>query len=218
METVVKNTLGVSEGYLDAVVNHLTWKHKAQLHFWRFMHGVKPMAHDDKFWGLLDKLRACIKDARSKDMEKVNGGAREFFRLALTEDWMEDAVAFLAGYKKLKGKISKALGDLFDFHGDSFGDLVDSFPLGGRKLVERALATNPASGKPKRDGFLDENEVWAGRNEVEPDGEFWQAYVGHEMYVESALQEHAEEYLMSWMRHELMNHEHGEKIESCKID
>ena len=59
----------------------------------------------------------------------------------------------------LKGKIDHAIGHLYEFHGDSFGDLVDSYPLAGRELVERALASHPKSDRPRREGYLDEREV-----------------------------------------------------------
>lgn len=36
---------------------------------------------------------------------------------------------------------------------------MDSYPLAGRELVERALASHPKSERPRREGYLDEREV-----------------------------------------------------------
>ncbi len=71
----------------------------------------------------------------------------------------EVAAGFVKWYGRLKGKIDRAMAHLFEFHGDSFGDLVDAYPLAGRELVERALASHPKSDRPRREGYLDEQEV-----------------------------------------------------------
>jgi len=209
-EATVK--LNVSKGHLNAVANYLKWQNQARTHYWRFMHALEPLSlTDERFWSVLEFLRECVAEARSTDIEKVNGGAREFFRRAYLEDWMDDALKFVKAYKKLKGRLSKALGDLYEFHGDSFGDLCDSLPLGGRALVERALKTG---GKPKRAGFLDETEVDEALAALEP---AWKKLAGHEVYVEGALEEHAQEYLQSYIRKELLTQEQGEEIESMKV-
>ena len=84
-------------------------------------------------------------------------------------------------------KISRAIDHLYDYHGDSFGDLVDSFPLAGRELVERALASHPKSERPRREGYLDEREVAdAVRKKL---GLQWhQVICNGENYVASALE------------------------------
>jgi hypothetical protein len=187
----------ISKNYLEAVVNHLTWQHKAQLHFWRFMRGVPPMPLNDRFWKLLDHFRELVRyNLDRKHGEPIAGAAREFFRLALVTELtlevdgylMEDALQWFQGYKSLKNKLGMALADLCEFHCDSFGDLVDSMPLGGRELCERALKTAPQC----RDGFLNEEEVSeAIRALPEP----WCKIVSDEIYVASTLEEKAQE---SW--------------------
>ena len=134
----------IGKNHLEAVVNHLTWQHKAQLHFWRFMHGVQPMPLNDRFWKLHDHFRELIRyNLDRKHGEPIASAAREFFRLALVtepplegdEYQMEEALQYLQGYDSLKNKLGNALADLYEFHGDSFGDMIDSMPLGGRNYV-----------------------------------------------------------------------------------
>jgi diadenosine tetraphosphate (Ap4A) HIT family hydrolase len=215
-----KMTIEISKPHLEAVVNFLTWRHKAELHFFRFMHGVKPMPLNDRFWKLLDHFRELVNcNLERKAGEPFVSAAREFFRLALVteppleadEYLMEEALQWLQGYENLTRQLDHALADLYEFHGDSFGDLIDSMPLGGRALCERALKTASRC----RDGFLSEEEVSeAIKTLTEP----WRKLVGAEIYIASSLQEKAQEYLVSWMRHNVMTHEHGEQIESCKLD
>ncbi len=106
---------------------------------------------------------------------------------------MDEALQWFQGYQALKNKLGRALGPLYDFHGDCFGDLIDSMPLGGRELCERALKTAPRC----RDGFLSEQEVSEARKALpEP----WRGLVGEELYVAMSLKEKAQDYLISWIR------------------
>jgi diadenosine tetraphosphate (Ap4A) HIT family hydrolase len=215
-----KMTIEITKPHLEAVVNYLTWRHKAELHFFRFMHGVKPMPLNDRFWKLLDHFRELVNcNLERKAGEPIDSAAREFFRLALVtepplaagEYLMEEALQWLQSYETLTRQLDKALANLYEFHGDSFGDLIDSMPLGGRALCERALKTSSRC----REGFLNEQEVIeAIKTLPEP----WRKLVGKEGYVAFSLQEKAQEYLISWMRHNAMTHEHGEQIDSCKLD
>jgi hypothetical protein len=154
----------ISKEHLEATVNYLTWQHKAQLHFLRFMSGVQAIPVNDRFWKLLDHFRTLVKrNLNRKEGQPVADAAREFFRLALVtqapleadEYLMEEALQWFQGYQVLTRQLDRALADLYDFHGDSFGDLIDSMPLGGRELCERALKTSSRC----RDGFLSEEEV-----------------------------------------------------------
>jgi hypothetical protein len=210
----------ISKGHLEAVVLYLTWQHKTQLHFFRFMHDVQPMPLNDRFWRLLDHFRELVKcNLDRKQGEPIPDAAYEFFRLALVtkpplegdEYLMEEALQWLQGYKALMHQLDKALADLYDFNRDSFGDLIDSMPLGGRELCERALKTSPRC----RAGFLSEEEV---SEAIKTLPQPWQNLVGDEIYVASSLVEKAQEYLVSWMQHNLMTHEHGSQIESCTLD
>jgi hypothetical protein len=210
----------ISKGHLEAVVNYLTWRQKAQLHFWQFMHGVQPMPLRDRFWMLLDHFRELVTcNLDRKRGEPIADAAHEFFRLGFVtkpplqgdEYLMEEALQWFQGYKALKRELGKALTDLYDFHGDSFGDLIDSMPLGGRALCERALKTASRC----REGFLNQEEVCdAIKGLAQP----WRKLVSEELYVASTLEEKAQEFLIFWMRHNAMTHEHGEQIESCKLE
>jgi len=131
----------------------------------RFWHSeVKPCS-DEMDWKLLEVFRGEVEKYYFKHKRQEQGiqqAAWEIFRLELvgqTDYRFEDVVGFVKWYGVLKGKISQAIGHLYEFHGDSFGDLVDSYPLAGRELVQRALATHPKSDRPRREGFLDECEV-----------------------------------------------------------
>jgi hypothetical protein len=120
---------------------------------------------DQTGWLLLEAFRDtvgtyCLQYKRGG--EGIKQAAWEIFRLELVGDAdysYPDLVGFVKWYGKLKGKIDQAIAHLYEFHGDSFGDLVDSYPLAGRVLVDRALATHPQSDRPRRDGYLDEGEV-----------------------------------------------------------
>jgi hypothetical protein len=210
----------ISKGHLDAVVNALTWRNKANLHFLRFMRTIPPMPLNDRFWGLLDQFRELVRqDVEHKRSEPIVGAAREFFRVALVttaplkpdEYLMEDALQWFKGYETLRDQLDTALTNLYEYQVDSFGDLIDSIPLGGRALCERALKSSPRC----REGFLCEEEiVEAIRALPEP----WGKLVGSELYVSSTLQDMAQKYLVSWMQHNVMTHEHSEQIHSCKVD
>jgi hypothetical protein len=213
-------TIEISEKHLEAVVNHLTWQQRAKLHFWQFMDGVEPMPLTDRFWQILEHFRELVRyNLGRKCGEPIAAAAREFFRLALVavppfepnEYLMDEALQWCRGYKALKSALDSALAELYEFHGDSFGDLIDSMPLGGRALCEQALKTAPRY----RDGFLDEENV---SDAIKTLSEPWRTLVGHALYVASTLEENAQEYLVSWIRSNLLTEEQGAQIESCKID
>ncbi len=210
----------ISKNHLNAVVNYLTWRHKAQLYFWRFMHGLSPMPFDDRFWKLLHHFRTLVRyNLDRKRGEPIASAAREFFRLALVaepplkgdEYLMEEALQWFQGYTALKSKLDSVLADLYEFHGDSFGDLIDSMPLGGRELCERALKTAPRC----PDGFLYDEEV---SDAIKALPEPWRKLVGHGLFVASSLEVMAESYFITWIRSNLLTLEHRAQIESWKID
>ncbi len=70
----------ISNNHLEAVVNHLTWQRKAQLHFWRFMDTIEPMPLNNRFWKLLDHFRELVRyNIARKRGEPIPDAAREFF-------------------------------------------------------------------------------------------------------------------------------------------
>jgi hypothetical protein len=213
-------TIEISKGHLEAVLNYLTWRNKAQLHFRRFMQAVQPMPLNERFWQLLDHFRELVRCCLDrKHSEPIAAAAREFFRLALVAEPplerdqypMEEALQWFQGYKALKCKLDKALAGLYDFHGDSFGDLIDSMPLGGRALCERALK----SASERRDGFLNAEEV---TDAIDALPQPWSKLVSDEIYVTLTLEESGRESLVSWIQHNVITQEQGEQIESSKLD
>ncbi len=164
---------------------------KAYISHW---HTQKP-TDDETGWKILEVFRKQIQ-SYSFDYKRGDVGieqaAWEIFRLILVGQatyTFEEAVGFVKWYEQLKNKIGKGISGVFDFHGDGFSDLCDSYPLAGKELVERALATNPKSGKPKRDGFLDESEITDSVQEKQ--GNQWHKFVLGENYVERRLEQAA---------------------------
>ena len=148
---------------------------------------------DESGWKLLDIFRATVETYRFKLKRREQGikqAAWEIFRLELVgkaDYTFHDLVGFVKWYGVLKSKISRAIGHLYEYHGDSFADLIDSYPLAGRELVGRALATCPASSRPRREGYLDEAEV-AGAVQQRL-GSRWHNLICHgENYVARALE------------------------------
>jgi hypothetical protein len=131
----------------------------------RFWHSQVHPCADETGWKLLGAFRDEVQRFRfdlQREEQGIKQAAWELFRLELVgqADYsFADAAAFVKWYGALKSKIGRAIGHLFEFHGDSFGDLVDAYPLAGRELVERALASHPRSDRPRREGYLDEGEV-----------------------------------------------------------
>src|SRR5262249_47509088 len=116
-----KMAIDISKGHLEAVVNYLTWRNKAKLHFQPFMKGVEPMPLNDRFWELLDHFRELVKYNLDRNRgDPIADAAREFFRLALVttpplgrDDYlMEEVLQWLQGYRVLNHKLDKALADL----------------------------------------------------------------------------------------------------------
>jgi hypothetical protein len=148
---------------------------------------------DETGWKLLSAFRREVETFRFKygrTDQGIQQAAWEILRLELVDkaDYgFEDVVGFAKWYRRLKGKIDQAIGHLYDYHGDSFGDLVDSYPLAGLDLIERALATHPQSNRPRRDGYLDAKEL----SDVilEALGPQWHKLICNgENYIESALE------------------------------
>lgn len=125
----------------------------------------------------------------------VKHAANELFRLVAvgSADYtFADVTGFVRWYEQLKERIAKAIGDLYDYHGDSFGDLCDALPLADPDIVARCLATGR---KPKRDGFLDSDEIPAAI-EAAGDPKWRQFICNGENYIASALEHRARKWLL----------------------
>jgi hypothetical protein len=172
---------------------HLLAKSAFNLAYCRYWETeVKPCS-DETGWKLLEVFRGEVEKFLFKYNRREEGikqAAWEIFRLELVDEAdyrFEDVRDFVKWYRAIQSKIGRAIGHLYDYHGDSFGDLVDSYPLAGRELVERALASHPKSNWPRRDGYLDEREV--GNAVLEKLGVQWHKLICEgENYVVSALE------------------------------
>ena len=100
-----------------------------------FVHGLKPLA-DERFWHILNVYRDCINTYRF-EYRRSNGveqAAEELMRKALVGEAdysLDEAIQFAYTYDHMVAKVRKRYGKLFEFCGDSFGDLMDSLVLCG---------------------------------------------------------------------------------------
>jgi hypothetical protein len=159
---------------------------RAYCRFWQAE--VEPCS-EETGWKLLEVFRGQVDKLKHRE-GGIKQAAWEIFRLELVgaADYaFEDVLGFVKWYGTLTSKIGRAIGHLYEFHGDSFGDLIDSYPLAGRELVQRALASHPKSDCPRREGYLDEREV--GNAVVEKLGLAWHKLICEgENYIVSALE------------------------------
>jgi hypothetical protein len=104
---------------------------------------------DDIFWTLLEELKNRI-TRHSTDSEFnsacVKVGVNNFIH-SVVFDHIRDldtdrhtAVRFIKSYSTLTNKLSHSLWNVIEGYGDDgYGDCIDSFPLFGREVVEKAL-------------------------------------------------------------------------------
>jgi len=176
--------------------------HHDWLCYWR---DVEPMA-DDRFFELLGPFRAevekfCIQYKRT---DGVRDAAREFCRKAVTEEAedrysVEDTLRFAKAYEAMTKQLARALKRVVEgFGGDCYNDLCDALPLAGKGIVLRALASDPRSGRPRREGFLEHQEVAEAVREL---GKEWHSLIWHgENYVCDALKRAARYYWLHLVR------------------
>jgi hypothetical protein len=187
------NANTVSGKLQELAKTHLLAKSAFNRAYCQYWHTeIKPCS-DETGWKLLAAFRDQVERfvfEYKRTEQGVNHAAWEIVRLELVGEadyGFEDVVGFAKWYEILKNKIGRAIAHLYDFHGDSFGDLVDSYPLAGHELVMRALASHPKSGHPRREGFLDEREVSAAV--LEKLGPPWHKLICRgENYVAKALE------------------------------
>ncbi len=187
------NTTGVPGELHNLAKAHLLAKSAFNRAYCRFWQTDVKTCSDETGWKLLKTFREEVEKFFFKLNRSERGielAAWEIFRLELVGEAdysFEDVVGFVKWYQVLKNRIGQAIGYLYEFQGDSFGDLVDSYPLAGAELVERALASHPKSDRPRREGYLDEREI--AEAVLEKLGLQWQKLICRgENYVESALE------------------------------
>src|SRR5438552_3048631 len=105
---------------------HLLAKSAFNQAYCRFWHvEVKPCS-DEMGWYLLQRFQRQVEDfqfKRNRGGQSIKQAVWEMFRLELVggSDYsFEDVVGFVKWYGTLTRKISRAIGHLFEFHGDSF--------------------------------------------------------------------------------------------------
>lgn len=112
---------------------------------------------------------------------------------------LEELNGFVVWYAELKARIGRAIDGLFEFHGDGFGDLCDSLPLGGKKIVQKCLATSPE--RLKRSGFLSEEEIEEAIEKTV--GPQWVKLICKgENYIESTLDNQAKKWFLYNLTHD----------------
>jgi hypothetical protein len=172
------------------------------LSFWR---DVEPLP-DDRFLELLPLLRVEVEKFRfrHKRTDGVRDAAREFCRKAVTKEnedrySPEDGLRFAKAYERMKGRLARALDRVVEGLGDdSYSDLCDSLPLAGESIIQRALATHPKSGRPRREGFLDHQEVEDAVREL---GQGWHGFIWNgENYICDALKRATRHYWLYLVR------------------
>jgi len=189
---MVNTAIGMDEFYALAKA-HLLAKSAFNREYCRFWQTQVKACSDDTGWKLLAVFREqvekfCFKLKRRE--EGIKQAAWEILRQELvgaSDHRFEEVVGFAKWYAVLTGKVGIAIGHLYEFHGDSFGDLVDSYPLAGRELVDRALASHPKGDRPRREGYLDQQEI--GNTLLERLGSNWHSLICEgQNYVVSALE------------------------------
>jgi hypothetical protein len=176
----------------------------AQGHFnrgWiKFWLDLKP-CDDASGYAILDVFRGKIEEyvfGYGRHENGIRNAAYEVFRLTRVGAscyTFAEAMAFARWYERLVTRIGRSIFRLYDYHGDSFSDLVDSLPLAGRAIVEQMLATGRDSNQPPRAGFLGENELTAAVTQL---GENWRKLIlTGENYVTRALATEAKKAYLS---------------------
>lgn len=168
----------------DAATVILRGNHAYRGAFIRYMASLEPLPLD-RFWDLLERVKVEIHQYRYgyKRSNGVEQGADEFFRKALVGDGdytMEECYRFTATYEQVVSRLSKRLGKLFEYCGDSFGDLIDSLPLAGREFCEQK--------------FYSEEHL---HDQIAHLPAPWNKFVGGEHYVEMSLEHCAKRRMLS---------------------
>lgn len=187
------NTPNIPSELRNLAKAHLLAKSTFNRAYTRFWENEVAPCPEEVGWKLLDVFRKVVEEYRFKLNRREVGikhASWEMFRRELVDQdgyHFHELVGFVKWYRLLTSKVSAAIGHLYEYHGDSFSDLVDSYPLAGRELVERAFASHPKSSRPRREGFLDEREV--GNAVLEKWGSQWHKLICEgENYVVTSLE------------------------------
>jgi hypothetical protein len=170
---------------IEAGTAVLQANHAYRSAWWNFSATLEPLPVE-RFWELLAHLQKEIETFRFgyKRTDGVEDATAEFFRKALVGDapyTLDECYRFYVTYQKVESKLSRRLTRLFDFHGDSFDDLLDSLPLAGHHICEELR-------------FETEDDLRAALDTLSPQ---WKKFIGDENYVHMNLEKAAKRYLLS---------------------
>jgi hypothetical protein len=108
-----------------------------------------PELEDDKFWAMIEDLKKEIlgtyysKEEKTIEKADIRLGISRFtwnYAHGDKSDQMDDLLSFVKTYEVKKGALYRPLFDVIEGYGDDgYGDVLDSFPLFGRKRYEMAL-------------------------------------------------------------------------------
>lgn len=156
---------------------------------------------DDEFWKLCRIFRDFVVRYRF-GYGRTNGvkdAAWEFFRKVIVdgaevedEFWLR--MRFAARYGEVCGRASEALWDVIERGNDGFGDLLDSLPLAGREVHEKAC-----EGFYGNESALAEAVQAAGPPIRKSTDEFTRFILFGENYHGLMLHEAAEKAFRRWM-------------------
>lgn len=165
--------------------------------WFKFFDGVKPVSKA-RFWALLECFRKEV-EVYCFTYKRTNGvgqAAKEFFRKALVGSMsaipgcptysIQEASGFVKAYSKALEVLERRHGKLFDYAGDSFGDLMDSLPLAGSEFFEKRFAT--------------EDELYGAIRSLEP---VWSEFLFRENYVLMSLEDAAKHYVLAVIRYSM---------------
>jgi len=165
-----------------------------------FLHNVEkeldPM-DDDNFWRYVDRLKELMERFKNYKAGRntIKDACQELFRKAVIEHDNAayiNCIRFSVKWRMLTREISKKLYDHPSSEGlgdDSYGDMLDSFPMHGRETTEKVLRGDIE----KDDYYIGEN--YFGLHLSEGAERYFDVYISNIKELEDEIQSR-----MSWGR------------------
>lgn len=166
---------------------------------------IEPLS-DERFFALLPLFRAEIEkfQFRYARTDGVEVAGREFYRKTVTGEnegqyTFEEALHFAKAYDRMYSRLDQALHEIVDeCSDDGYSDLCDSLPLADEETVKRSLRSHPMSDRPRRDGFLNNDEFDEALRGL---GDEWYRFIRRgENYVRDGLRRAARYYWLHLVR------------------